>query len=322
MFGRSRALLFAACLCLAVSACSKSLEIEKAKAEAARAEAEKLRAQEALERFRAEQRDPKNPPANNKQPVLPPPVNPVAKEQPVLPAPINPDVDKANRAKAEERRAKASPLMVGSQLKAAFMDVPGGNEKSYRVALTAGKKYRIKAESTAVNLSAAIDKSTGLGNFTDTGNPSSRWLIGDCLADGEYIVTASSFEGGGLGLVPKRPLAGDFTLQVQPLAFCIQDTLKAEDPVDSVKQRPSKSFRVNLDAGVKYRIEIRGWSGFLNGMVGFTRLQDNGGRELGRGSAFVFDCPQTGEYSLTATSDSALFSSERTGPFTLVILKE
>jgi hypothetical protein len=61
----------------------------------------------------------------------------------------------------------------------------------------------------------------------------------------------------------------------------------------------------------------------MSGLNGFVRLHDNTGLEVANGTSPVaFDCTNTGEYLLTATSRSVFFSLEQTGSFTLIILKK
>jgi hypothetical protein len=195
--------------------------------------------------------------------------------------------------------------------------------KVFTVRFKEGQTYRIDMVSKEIDSYLRLEDSTGkeLAKDDDSGGFVNARINFPCRKDGDYRVICTTFGGG----------TGTFSLSVQenapakPAALMLQDgkarveaKLTSTDAMDAVQTNSvCKIFAIKLTKGKSYQIDM-----MSKDVDSFLRLQNAAGKELakdddsggGHDARIQFDCLETGEYWIIATT---YFGG--TGGFTLAV---
>lgn len=202
--------------------------------------------------------------------------------------------------------------------------------KLYEVKFKKGRDYQIDLKSDAFDayLTLADGKNDVIAQNDDFGGTLNSRIVFKAVQDGAFKIYASSLGGDGVGAYTltvkalgaaagggggklKTPTAGNPTRH--------QDQLTPNDPPDNVRQRPAKSYSVEMKGGKTYVINLTSvWDNYLrlegpNGQQ-LAADDDSGGQLNAR---ITFMCPADGVYRVIATAFGG-----GTGDFSLQIEEE
>jgi hypothetical protein len=179
-------------------------------------------------------------------------------------------------------------------------------EISHLVKLYKDQEYAIELGSPELKLKLRIEGFAGLPVALAAGQKVFRPKL-----DGTYRFCVSSAAGAtGKYSLTLRPLGASAALPpgvhtVGAGGLTIEGVLDQNDPVDQVRQQLCKTFKVKLEAGKSYTIDM-----ISQQVDSFLRLEDAGGKQLAQdddsggnlNARIVFRAAQEGIYSVITTT--------------------